>query len=136
MIQRLIPLTLLTDPVKLEHHVTRPPTEHEKDKDQSLSNKYFMVVPSFGPNNQYMSTKESTVLAQILGRNIVRPVYIAHLVKGEKGPRPFEKTWNTSNLDSFLDTFSSSPGFILRGPTKDKVCLPYSILLEDTINFL
>jgi len=67
-----------------------------------------MVVPTFGPNNQYMGTKETAVLAKILGRDLVQPVYTAHLTRGASGARSFSSTFNASKLDHFLENFPSS----------------------------
>lgn len=68
-----------------------------------------------------MATKEATVLAQILGRDLVQPVYIAHLVKGQQGPRAFEDTWNTTKLDYFLETFAWTSGLSNKDASAHKV---------------
>lgn len=95
-----------------------------------------MVIPSFGPNNQYMATKESATLAQILGRDLVQPVYIAHLVKGEAGPRPFGKTWNATKLDKFFETYQEASGLKIHGLSERKVCLlvGFFVTIPDTVS--
>eukprot|EP01124_Arcella_intermedia_P024583 TRINITY_DN4169_c1_g2_i1.p1 TRINITY_DN4169_c1_g2~~TRINITY_DN4169_c1_g2_i1.p1 ORF type:complete len:589 (-),score=100.58 TRINITY_DN4169_c1_g2_i1:75-1841(-) len=67
---------------------------------------FTVVIPAFGPNNQYRGLKEGMVMSKVLKRTIVRSHFTKHNTLGGGGLRPFEDTFDGETLSGYVPSIS------------------------------
>eukprot|EP01124_Arcella_intermedia_P012757 TRINITY_DN1911_c0_g1_i7.p1 TRINITY_DN1911_c0_g1~~TRINITY_DN1911_c0_g1_i7.p1 ORF type:complete len:377 (-),score=76.19 TRINITY_DN1911_c0_g1_i7:517-1647(-) len=78
-----------------------------KSEIESLKNsKFLMIIPGYGPNNQYIGMMDCMFIAKKLGRVFTRPDFFTHAINDLDSIRSFELSFEPEPMNEYIQTVS------------------------------
>jgi hypothetical protein len=83
--------------------------------------KYLLLIPAFGPNNQYRGMKEALIAARFMNRVFVLPDFVKHHTPGMEGLRKYDTTFIKEPFSQFVEVVTMEEFAKIRNSTIDLV---------------